>query len=266
MVATGILRLTFGQACLRARLDLDLTQQQIADRVGLTRSYIAKIERGSANPTFEIADRIADALGLDLVLQARGPIFPAGPAIRDALHARCSAYVDRRLQAIGWTTAREVEIVHGRSHGWIDILAFDRRTGTLLIVEIKTRLNDIGALERQVGWYERAACGAAHRQGWRASKVASSVLVLATREADAVLREHRALLSVAFASRARELASWLVDPAAAPSGARAIALIDPSGRRREWLIRASVDGRRSRLPYVTSADAVNRPHLRRIAQ
>lgn len=136
MTADGMLRLTFAQLCLRARLDLDLSQQQIADRVGLTRSYIAKVERGHANPTFEIAERIADALGLDLSLHARGPVFPGGPAIRDAVHARCSAYADRRLRAMGWITAREVEIIHGRSHGWIDILAFDRRTGSLLIVEI----------------------------------------------------------------------------------------------------------------------------------
>ena len=71
------------------------------------------------------------------------------PHLQDPVHARCSAYVDRRLGASGWATAREVEIVHGRTHGWIDLLAFDRRTGMMVVIEIKTRLEDIGALERQ---------------------------------------------------------------------------------------------------------------------
>jgi hypothetical protein len=58
--------------------------------------------------------------------------------------------------------AREVEIVHGRSHGWIDLLAFDRRTGTMLILEIKTRLSDLGAIERQIAWYERMGMATWH--------------------------------------------------------------------------------------------------------
>ena len=79
------------------------------------------------------------------------------PRQRDAVHAPCSGYANRRFRAGGWETGREVEIVHGRSHGWIDLLAFDPRTGLLLIVEIKTRLDDLGLVERQLAWYERSA-------------------------------------------------------------------------------------------------------------
>src|SRR5690348_3552093 len=161
---TGAIQRTFAQACLETRLGLDLTQQQVADRVGVSRSYIAKLERSRIDPDLSMVERVAEALGLDVQLIARPPIFPGGRRVRDSVHARCSAYVDRRLRSLGWETAREVEIVRARSHGWIDLLAFDRRTGTLFMIEVKTRLDDLGALERQVGWYERMAWQAARAQ------------------------------------------------------------------------------------------------------
>lgn len=59
-----------------------------------------------------------------------------------------------RPAGAGCLIAREVDISAGGGRGWIDILAFDPRTATLVIVEIKTRLDDLGRVERQLGWYE----------------------------------------------------------------------------------------------------------------
>jgi transcriptional regulator with XRE-family HTH domain len=247
-------RMAFGRGCLETRIALDVSRQALADRVGVSARYIALIERGEANPSLRLVERIAAALGLDIMLEIRPPVFPAGPRVRDAVHARCSAYVDRRLRGLGWVTAREVEIVHGRSHGWIDLLAFDHRTGTLLIIEIKTRLDDLGALERQIGWYERMAWQAARRLGWRPARIVSCVLALASDEVERVVRSHRDLLRVAFAMRAPQIADLLDRPDADFTG-RGLALIDPSSRRRDWLIRTSIDGRRSLLRYLDYADA-----------
>lgn len=260
----GALRVRFGRACLDTRIALDLSRQALADRVGITARYVGLIERGEANPSLRLVEAIADALGLELQLSFRPPILPAGPPVRDSVHARCSAYVDRRLRGLGWTTAREVEIVHGRSHGWIDLLAFDRRTGTLLVVEVKTRLDDLGALERQIGWYERMAWQAARRLGWRPARIMSCVLALASDEVESVIRVHRDLLSMAFPVRAGELIDVLRDPPDSILG-RGFALIDPSSRRATWLIRTSVDGRRSRLRYADYADAA-RPAAASIAR
>ena len=250
----GPIRMTFARACLTTRLDLDISRQELAGRVGVTASYIGQIERGMANPSVALIEAIADALGLDLQLDVRPPVFPGGSHVGDALHARCSAYVDRHLRALGWVTAREVEIVQGRSHGWIDLLAFDLRTGVLMILEVKTRLVDLGALERQMAWYERSARQSALRLGWRPRRSASAVVALASDEVDRVVRAHRDLLSLAFPVRAREIARGLAEPSFLRSE-RGLALIDPSSRRRDWLIRTSVDGRRSRLPYSNYADA-----------
>jgi transcriptional regulator with XRE-family HTH domain len=249
------LRVAFGLACHDVRLSLDVSRQALADRVGVSSRYLSSIEHGSANPSLRLVESIAAALGLDVQLVVRSPTFLARARVKDAVHARCSAYVDRRLRGQGWETAREVEIVHGRSHGWIDLLAFDRRTGTLLIIEIKTRLDDLGALERQIGWYERMAWNPARDLGWRPTRVVSIVLALASDEVERVVRTHRDLLALAFPLRAQELGEVIENRGTLVAG-RGFALIDPSSRRRDWLIRTSIDGRRSRLPYAGYADAV----------
>jgi transcriptional regulator with XRE-family HTH domain len=263
-VTVGLLRMTFARACADTRISLDLTQQQIAERVGVSRSYIAKVELGQIDPPLTMVDRIAEALGLDVALDIRQPVFPGGPHVRDAVHARCSAHADRHLRKLGWTTAREVEIVHGRSHGWIDLLAFDPRTHTLLIIEIKTRIDDLGGLERQLGWYERMAWQAAQRLGWRPTRVVSIVLAVASDEVERVVRSHRELFRVAFPMRAPQIGGLFARADADFTG-RGFALIDPSSRRRGWLIRTSIDGRRSRLPYRDYADAA-RPAASRTAR
>jgi transcriptional regulator with XRE-family HTH domain len=250
------LRVTFGQGCRDTRLGLDLTQQQLADRVGVTRGYIAKVERGRANPSLELVGRIGEALGLRLSLTMEGPIFLGDRRQRDAVHARCSGYVDRRLRGAGLQTAREVEIIRGRAHGWIDILAFDPKSRTLFIIEIKTRLDDLGAVERQIAWYERSAGQAASRLGWRPLRVVTWLLVLASDEVDAFLRANRTALASAFPRRAREMMNAFADACDLHSGDRGLAMIDPSSRRETWLIRSRVDGRRSPARYRDYADAV----------
>jgi hypothetical protein len=173
------------------------------------------------------------------------------------VHARCSGYVDRRLRTGGWQTAREVEIVSGRSHGWIDLLSFDQTTGVLLVIEIKTRLDDVGAIERQLGWYERSAFRIALDLGWEPRRLVCWLLVLASDEADESIRANRDVMARAFPVRAAEMSGLLDDRDVRPIG-RGIALIDPASRRRAWLIRARSDGRRSPAPYAGYADAARR--------
>jgi transcriptional regulator with XRE-family HTH domain len=249
------LRITFGSACLETRLRLDLTQQQVADRVGVSRSYIAKVELGQADPRLDLVEAIAEALGLELDLRTRPPLFMKNRLQRDVVHARCSGYIDRRLVAAGWRTAREVEVHHGRSHGWIDLLAFDPRTGTLLIIEIKTRLDDIGAIERQLGWYERSSWAIARELGWQARRTASWLLLLSSEEVERGIRANRRTLELSFPRRAEEMLEDLVAPYGVPAGARGLALVDPTSRRRAWLIRSRVDGRRSPPAFADYAEA-----------
>jgi hypothetical protein len=176
----------------------------------------------------------------------------------DVVHAHCSGYVDRRFIADAWETAREIEVHHGRSHGWIDLLAFDPRTGTLLIIEVKTRLDDLGSIERQVAWYERSAWQIARDLGWEPRRSAAWLLLLSSEEVEEALRANRKTLELSFPRRAGEMLEDLVSPNGVPPGARGLALVDPTSRRRDWLIRSRLDGRRSPAAFANYADAARR--------
>ncbi|MEX2011610.1 MAG: helix-turn-helix domain-containing protein [Chloroflexota bacterium] len=249
------LEVRFGQASLETRRALGWSQRDLARKCGLSQTLIWRVETASAPLSVNVMARIADALGLEVELSIRLP-FIAGRPQRDAAHARCMDYVQRRLEAAEWLVEREVEIVHGRSHGWIDLLGFDPRTRTLLIVEIKTEIEDLGRIERSLAWYGREAWASAKRLGWRPARTATWLLVLATDVNDDRIRANREGLAAAFPGRATEAHAALSRQAACPP--RALALIDPRSRRKQWLIRCRVDGRRSLAPYPNYAGFMRR--------
>ena len=248
---------SFARLLLDSRHRLGMSQATLSQLAHVSRGQIAKIELGHADPSLDTAERLALALGLEVSLVSRPPILLEARQ-RDVVHAACSGYADRRLRAERWDTAREVEIIHGRSRGWIDLLAFDPRTGLLLVVEIKTRLDDIGVVERQLAWYERSAFDVAHRLGWPARRVGVWLLGLASAEVDAAIWANRTTLSLAFPVRAAEMATITTGGVWPKDHCRGLALIDPRSRRRDWLIRCRADGRRSVAPYVDYADAARR--------
>ncbi|WP_081465135.1 helix-turn-helix transcriptional regulator [Sphingobium chlorophenolicum] len=56
----------FGAAIRRHRETLRLSQEELADRAGLDRSYLGRIERSEQNATLASAQKLADAVGSDL--------------------------------------------------------------------------------------------------------------------------------------------------------------------------------------------------------
>jgi transcriptional regulator with XRE-family HTH domain len=56
----------FGAAVRRHRELLRLSQEELASRAAIDRTYISGVERGVRNPTLEVMQRIARALGSDL--------------------------------------------------------------------------------------------------------------------------------------------------------------------------------------------------------
>ena len=54
------------RAIIAARQEQHLTQQDLADKTGIDRSDISKLENGSANPSLRTLKRLADGLGMQL--------------------------------------------------------------------------------------------------------------------------------------------------------------------------------------------------------
>lgn len=55
----------FGRALLRARLDADMTQEQLADAARLHRTTIGLFERGLRCPSLDTFMQLADAMNAD---------------------------------------------------------------------------------------------------------------------------------------------------------------------------------------------------------
>jgi transcriptional regulator with XRE-family HTH domain len=50
----------------RLRAERQLSQEELADRAGLHRTYISGVERAVRNPTLTVLDKIASGLGVSL--------------------------------------------------------------------------------------------------------------------------------------------------------------------------------------------------------
>lgn len=58
---------TFARNLRATRLRQGLTQEELADRASLHRTYVGSVERGERNVTLDSLDRIAKALGVTAV-------------------------------------------------------------------------------------------------------------------------------------------------------------------------------------------------------
>lgn len=231
------------------------TQAELGDRAGFSQSFVSLVEHMCMpDLTFESATLLLEAMGARLTLGVSAPFLADRELQRDPAHARSTAYITARLKRDGWLTATEVEIGGDRSRGWIDVLAYHPDQRLLLVIEVKTEIRDLGAIERTLGWYEREAWVAARRLGWRPKKLVGCLLLLATEMNEARIEENQAAFSAGFPIRATELRRIMSNEVPPPGGSRALALIDPRSRRKDWLRPSRLDGRPTTAPYLDYAD------------
>jgi transcriptional regulator with XRE-family HTH domain len=60
------IRVRFGLAVKYLRLQQELTQEKLAHRAVLHRTYVTDIERGTRNPSIEVIEKLANGLGISL--------------------------------------------------------------------------------------------------------------------------------------------------------------------------------------------------------
>jgi transcriptional regulator with XRE-family HTH domain len=249
-----------GRTFAAARRAIGWTQRELARRTGIPQTAISRFERGlPSGLDLGQIERLANALGGRARLMFEAPFLADRERQRERLHSRCQAAVASCLRSRGWITATEVEIDGSFGPGWIDVLAYHPAAGALLVIEIKTEIQDVGRIVRTLDWYERRAFTAARTRGWAVRATSSCLLVLSTEAVEVRLRENRAFIAEVFPSRARTLEQYVEDPvgAAMPQG-RSIAGIDPLSRRRDWIRPTNLDRRRSPPAYADYAAAARR--------
>lgn len=60
------------QTVRERRRELGLTQEQLADIIGVHRAFVSKLKRGRGAPRFDLLLRLVQALGMDIELRPRG--------------------------------------------------------------------------------------------------------------------------------------------------------------------------------------------------
>lgn len=58
------LKINFGKRLQALRLDAEMTQEELADEIGVTVESISNIERGIFGPKFDNLEKIADVLNI----------------------------------------------------------------------------------------------------------------------------------------------------------------------------------------------------------
>ena len=75
-------RLQFGHKVRDIRISRQMTQEELADRVGTFRTYLSRIETGVANPTLTMIHALAEALGVPVTSLFELPSSHAGGSTR----------------------------------------------------------------------------------------------------------------------------------------------------------------------------------------
>jgi len=240
------------------RNEIGWSQDQLAARARVSQSRVSRIERGLADDVaFGAVRSVVTACGARWSIVS--PRTESRVRQRDPAHGRCSAHIRLHLEALGYVCEQEVEIGDGPSRGWIDLLAYQPASRVLHLGEVKTEARDVGAIQRQIRWYERLAWSAGRGFGWRPRLIGVGLYLLATVANDDLVGLNRELLAQVFPLRSRELAVALADPDSLDRPpAWALAMIDPLSRRSAWLRATRSDGRRTPAPYRDYADFMKR--------
>lgn len=180
---------------------------------GVSQSAVARVERGDLTAiTLETAERVAAALDITLRLDSRWR-GGDGDRLIDREHASVVEVVVSELRAVGWEVLLEYTFNHYGERGSVDVIGWHAPSGTLVIVEVKSRLTDLQDLLASLGRKIRIVPDLLDREcGWKPASVGRMVVMPGWTANRAVVDRHRAIFDASFPGRAVDVHRWLRNP------------------------------------------------------
>jgi transcriptional regulator with XRE-family HTH domain len=133
----------------------------------------------------------------------------------NASHAALHESIARFLTGLpGWIHAPEVSFAIYSERGVIDILAFHERTGSLLVIELKTEFVSLENLLTTMDVRMRHAAKIARDRGWVAKSVSAWVVFTDSRTNRRRVTAHATVLCTAFPGDGHAIRAWLRRPIA----------------------------------------------------
>ena len=208
----------FGRHFRALRIRKDLRQADVGAIAKMSRALVSKIDRGLIDDVaLGTLVRAAAALGarVDIRLRWNGEQLDR---LLDEAHAHLVDLVVLALRSSGWEVAVEVSFSIWGERGSIDIFAFHRLTGIVLVVEVKSVVPDsqatLHALDRKV----RHAAQLAAERGWDCRGVARLLVVGASATSRRRIASLGATYHAAFPVQGRDVRRWLRTPGQPISG------------------------------------------------
>jgi transcriptional regulator with XRE-family HTH domain len=188
-------------------------QEDVATAARVSASTVSRMERGLLEAlSLRSIRAVAAALEVtvEVLPRSRAAAFER---VANQAHAALAERVIGWITSIdGWVARPEVSFSRFGERGVIDILACHAATGSLLVIELKTDIIDVGELLGTLDRKLRNAMEVAIGLGWAPTSV-SGLLVVA--ESDANRRRignHRATFEASLPDRITALRAWLAAP------------------------------------------------------
>jgi transcriptional regulator with XRE-family HTH domain len=209
-------RWRFGRVIRALRQRHGWRQVDLADRAGLSRSVVGRIERGDLKRiAWGDLVAVAEAVGARLDLDARWQ----GEGIDRLLDERHAATVTATVELLrkdGWDVDVEVSFAISGERGSIDVVGRHPGTGMLATFEIKATLGDANQTVIGVDRKTRLAPRIAAERGWSCRGVARFLVIADGSTARDRVRRHGALFEAAFPVPGAACRAWLRDPVGPP--------------------------------------------------
>jgi transcriptional regulator with XRE-family HTH domain len=230
--------IVIGRVLRMLRIRKGWRQEDVASKANVSPSAVGRHERGWIG-SLTAVERHAAVFGMRVEVRLVGR---AGELVRlaDDEHAAITELLVAWFRQHDFVTEPEASFSEWGERGRIDLLAYDPRTGILVVVEVKTQLLDLQDLFGGLNAKLRLSSTIAGRHGWQTRRTAVVLAVADTAANRAVVRAHPALFDGFEAGR-------LTAAAIASPGARLLRWIRPVAASRSSWIAGRQRVRRSHL-------------------
>lgn len=204
-------------------------QVDLAAAARLSRGALARIEQGHADRvTVATLEHLLAPLGARL----RISIDWNGEALDrllDAAHAGLVDAILRLLEPRGWVCSPEVSFNLRGERGSVDVLAWHRASGTLLVVEVKSVVPDLQATLSSLDRKARLGREVARERGWTATRIGRLLVLPEDRTARRRVNQHATTFATALPDRGPAVRRWIRDPGSSAAFAGVLFVSGESG-------------------------------------